>query len=353
MNQMIPLPVPPHYDPANASKWSYRPDQHALFTQAIQWRREHDIKPASATDFNLHLLLIDVQKDFCFPEGTLYVAGRSGRGAIEDNQRLAEFIYRNLGVIKNITTTMDTHYAFQIFFAPFWVDQEGNPLTPHTVITIEETESGKVRPNPEMAWWLCNGDYAWLEHWVKFYVRELKKGGKYDLYLWPPHCILGSDGHPLVGIIHEARLFHSFVRGVQSWVEIKGDKPLTEHYSILRPEVLVQHEGTAVGEKNTQFLMTLLMADAVVIAGQADSHCVKNTIDDLLTEVMTHNPKLVKKVYIMIDCMSSVVVRNEQGEIMVDFTPQAEEAHQRFADAGMHLVRSTDPITSWPDLRLG
>ena len=24
-----------------------------------------------------HLLLIDVQKDFCFPEGTLYVAGRT------------------------------------------------------------------------------------------------------------------------------------------------------------------------------------------------------------------------------------------------------------------------------------
>jgi nicotinamidase-related amidase len=319
----------------------------------MEWRRAHDITPASATDFNLHLLIIDAQKDFCFPQGTLYVGSRSGTGAIEDNRRLAEFIYRNLGVITHITTTMDTHYAFQIFFAPFWVDQEDTPLSPHTVIAVEEVESGKVRPNPDIAWWLCHGDYSWLSQWVRFYVNELKKGGKYALYLWPPHCLVGSDGHPLVGIIHEARLFHSFVRGVQSWVELKGDNPLTEHYSVLRPEVLVRREGIPSGEENTRFLMTLLKADAVVIAGQADSHCVKNTIDDLLNEVMKQDPALVKKVYIMTDCMSSVVVRNPQGEILVDFTPQAEEAHQRFADAGMHLVQSTEPIASWPDLRLG
>ena len=35
-----------------------------------------------------------------------------------------------------------------------------------------------------------------------------------------------------------------------------------------------------------------------------------------------------------------------------DFTPQAEAALQKFADAGMHLVTSTTPISSWPGLRL-
>ena len=63
----------------------------------------------------VHLLLIDVQKDFCFPEGTLYVAGRSGRGAVDDSRRIAELVYRNLDVFTDITTTLDTHLAYQIF----------------------------------------------------------------------------------------------------------------------------------------------------------------------------------------------------------------------------------------------
>jgi hypothetical protein len=33
---------------------------------------------------------------------------------------------------------------------------------------------------------------------------------------------------------------------------------------------------------------------------------------------------------------------------VVDFTGQANEMFQRFAGAGMHLVRSTDPIRDWP-----
>jgi hypothetical protein len=36
----------------------------------------------------------------------------------------------------------------------------------------------------------------------------------------------------------------------------------------------------------------------------------------------------------------------------VDFTDQANAAFQRFADAGMHVVRSIDPIDKWPGLDL-
>ena len=54
------------------------------------------ITAAAADKPNVHLLLIDVQKDFCFPRGSLYVGGRSGRGAMDDNRRIAEFVYRNM-----------------------------------------------------------------------------------------------------------------------------------------------------------------------------------------------------------------------------------------------------------------
>jgi len=33
---------------------------------------------------------------------------------------------------------------------------------------------------------------------------------------------------------------------------------------------------------------------------------------------------------------------------VVDFTDAADAAYARFAEAGMHVVRSTEPIDSWP-----
>jgi hypothetical protein len=82
---------------------------------------------------------------------------------------------------------------------------------------------------------------------VRHYCEELERAGKYQLYLWPPHCLLGSDGHALAGVVHAARLFHAFARGAQSWVEVKGGNPLTENYSVLRPEVLDALRRRAAG----------------------------------------------------------------------------------------------------------
>ena len=347
------LPLPSFYDSKNAERYDYVPDAQRLFTEAAEWRHRHGLSASSAgKKSNVHLLLIDVQKDFCFPQGSLYVAGRSGRGAMDDSRRIAEFIYRNPGVLSNVTTTLDTHFAYQIFFPSFWVDRNDQPLAAFREITTDQIERGDVRPNPAVAGWLCQGNYPWLLKQVRYYCAELEKAGKYRLYLWPPHCLLGSDGHALVGLIHEARLFHSFTRGSQSWVEVKGGNPLTENYSVLRPEVLTRHDGQPLAQRNTAFLKTLLTSDAVIIAGQAASHCVKSSIDDLLDEIVAQDAALARKVYILADCMSSVTVPDGKGGFAADFTPQAEQSLARFAASGMHVVRSTDPLSTWPDLHL-
>lgn len=350
MTSPKPLPLPDWYDGRRAAEYAYRPAADVLATDAAAWRDRHRIRPAAADEHRIHLLLIDVQKDFCFPEGSLYVAGRSGTGAVDDSRRIAELIYRNLGAITEITTTMDTHLAYQIFFASFWIDGADQPLTAHRVVTAAQIAAGEARPHPAMAKWLCGGNYTWLCKQVLHYARELERAGKYQLYLWPAHCLLGSDGHALAGIVHEARLAHAYARTAQSSVEVKGGNPLTENYSVLRPEVLTRFDGGALAQRNTGFVQTLLAADAVVIAGQAASHCVKSTIDDLLDEIAAADPALAKKVYLVTDCMSAVTVPDASGGYAVDFTAQAEAALQRFADAGMHLVRSTDPLASWPGL---
>src|ERR1051325_3626374 len=106
------LPLPPLFDPRRAADYGYRPDAAGIATIAGTWRKQHSLRASAADETRVHLLLIDVQKDFCFPEGTLYVAGRSGTGAIDDSRRIAELVYRNLGAITEITTTLHTHLAY-------------------------------------------------------------------------------------------------------------------------------------------------------------------------------------------------------------------------------------------------
>jgi nicotinamidase-related amidase len=106
-------------------------------------------------------------------------------------------------------------------------------------------------------------------------------------------------------------------------------------------------DGEPIAQKNIKFIERLLQFDAVIIAGQAKSHCVAWTIDDLLEDISVRDKKLAKKVYLLEDCASSVVVPG-----VMDYTDEANAAFQRFADAGMHVVRSTDPFESWPGIRL-
>jgi nicotinamidase-related amidase len=335
------LTVPSFFDKNNASNYNYNPDQTALMQMSQEYKKQYSIKPAASQGQNIHLLLIDLQKDFCFPQGSLFVGGRSGKGAIEDNIKIAQFIYRNLGNIKNITKTMDTHFAFQIFFPSFWMDQDGNMLNPHTIITTDLIRESKVKPNPAIASWLCNGNYSWLLQQCEYYCDELEKAGKYSLYLWPFHCMFGSDGHALSGIIHEATLFHSLVRGVQNNIEIKGGHPLTENYSIFKPEILTRFDGKPLAQKNVSFYKTIINSDKIIIAGQAKSHCDAWTIKDLIDEIKAQDPTLLDKIYILEDCMSSVVIPG-----VVDFTDPTEKLFQEFTDEGIHLVKSTDPIES-------
>jgi nicotinamidase-related amidase len=253
--------------------------------------------------------------------------------------RLCEFIYRNLGVITEIAPTMDTHTAMQIFHADFWINDAGENPAPMTMISLAEVEQGVWKVNPAVTYNLARGNYVALQAYALHYVTRLSEAGKYPLTIWPYHAMLGGIGHALVPAVEEACFFHNLVRNSQTNFEIKGGNPLTENYSVLRPEVLDSPDGRPIAQKNTRFIQKLLDFDAVYIAGQAKSHCVAWTIDDLLTEIQAQDPALAQKVYLLEDCSSPVVVPG-----VVDFTDAAEAAFQRFADAGMQLVKSTDAI---------
>ena len=336
-------PVPDFFDRQKVDQ-IYRVSYQVRAAEACTWAQKHDITAASRDRFRICLLLIDVQNTFCLPEFELFVGGRSGRGAVEDNQRLSQFIYENLGSLTAIAPTLDTHTAAQIFHPLFWVDADGNAPAPMTMINHEEVVAGHWRVNPEMVAYTAASD---LQKFALHYTQRLTADGKYPLTIWPYHSMLGGIGHALVSTIEEACFFHSIARNSPTRYEIKGGNPLTENYSVLSPEVLEDDAGSAIAAKNTAFTDELLTYDAIVVAGQAKSHCVAWSVDDLLSEITQRDPALAQKVYLLEDCTSPVVVPD-----VVDFTDAADAAYQRFAEAGMHRVTTQTPLADWPGMQL-
>jgi nicotinamidase-related amidase len=338
------LELPPHFDPNRVGEvWRVPYEDRAR--EAPMWAEHHAIGSAAGDPFRLCLLAVDVQNTFCIPGFELFVAGRSGTGAVDDNRRLCEFIYRNLGTITQIVPSLDTHHAMQIFHAIWLVDARGNHPAPYTLVSAEDVSSGRWRMNPTVATALgIDVDYA--QRHLVHYTRALDEGGKYDLTVWPYHAMLGGIGHALASAVEEAIFFHGIARHSQPEFQVKGDNPITEHYSMLGPEVAEGPDGDRIGRKNTALVSKLLTFDAVVVAGQAKSHCVAWTIDDLLKDDEVRQ-RLAPRTYLLEDCTSPVVVPGA-----VDYTDEADAAFERYAAAGMHVVRSTDPIDEWPDLAL-
>ena len=307
------LPVPPHFDPSRVPE-VWRVDYEARAVEAAGWAGKHAIGEAGDGTHRVCLFAVDCQNTFCTPGFELFVPGAPG-----DSRRLCEFIYRNLGRVTEIVATLDTHRARQIFHAAFLVGPDGRHPPPYTVVSVADVGQGVWRA----------ADPALQRH-LERYVRALAEGGKYELIVWPYHAMLGGVGHALVSAVEEAFFFHALARGTQTRFEVKGDDPLTEHYSALGPEV--------GGEPNLELVEHLRSFDAVVVAGQAKSHCVAWTVDDLLRLA----PDLAPRLHLLEDCTSPVVVPGA-----LDFTPQADAAFSRFAEAGVHLVRSTEPMERW------
>jgi nicotinamidase-related amidase len=331
------LPLPPHVDfDRIAEVW--RVDYEARFRDAQAWAAEQDLAPAADDERRVCLLAVDVQNTFCTPGFELFVAGRSGTGALEDNRRLCEFLYRSLGAITEVVVTMDTHQAFQIFHAPFLVDDDGRHPDPYALVTVEEVESGRWHVDAKAAE-AMGVSAAHAESHLRSYVETLAGGGRFELTIWPFHAMLGGIGHALVSAIEEALFFHAVARRAQTHFQPKGQNPLTEHYSVFGPEVTEGPNGTSIGERNAVLVRKLLDFDAVLVAGQAKSHCVAWSVEDLLKTA----PEIAPKLYLLEDCSSPVVVPGA-----VDYTDAADSAYARFAEAGAHIVRSTEPPASWP-----
>ncbi len=304
------FPFPNFYDPLRIGTLFY-PDTARIAEEATA----AGLPPASEDTRHVHLLLIDMQVDFCHPGGSLYVPG-----ALGDVQRVVEFIYRNAGHISQITCSLDSHLPSQIFSPGWWADAEGNHPAPFTIIGADDVQSGRWQPLVE-------------PDWSRAYVARLEREHKKLLTIWPYHVLIGSPGHMLDPELWSAVVWHSIARKTHPVWMHKGSNPLTEHYSIIQPEVPAP--GAPGGGKNQAFLNELAEADLIIVGGEAMSHCVLETVEDLV-EAFGDQPETLRKVLFLADCTSPVV------HPAIDFRAIAAARLAEFEQMGVRLVVSTE-----------
>jgi nicotinamidase/pyrazinamidase len=256
---------------------------------------------------NIHLVVIDPQRDFCLPDGALFV-----QGANEDMERLAGLITRVGAKLTDIHVTLDSHQYVHIAHPIFWKDRKGNHPNPFTLINVADVENGTYRATAPS-----------LQGYALKYVRTLEQNKRYVLCIWPPHCIIGTPGQTLHPAIADAlRVWSEKNFGYPDFVT-KGSNILTEHYSAVVADVPDAEDLST--QLNTRFIETINEADLVLFAGEASSHCVANTLRDMVNYFA--DDSLVKKIVYLQDA-SSPVTGFEQME--KDFVQEMRSRGMQF-----------------------
>jgi nicotinamidase/pyrazinamidase len=333
--------------------------------------------PEGALPPQVTLLLIDVQKDF-HSGGSLAIPG-----ADDDANRIAHLI-RTHGTssIHRIVATMDSHAKLHIAHAGFWkhgimtTPQTLSSPSPFTIITSDDVRNRIWIPRHDLtipvSHWPDPNVFASsassvitkkenedgssssssldLEQYCIEYTTQLESKGRFQLCIWPDHCLIGSSGHGMVDTVLQAALEWSNATGRSIEWMMKGQNMLTEMYSALAAEVPITND-TAF---STDRLDHLLLANnnhgssnnnnnnsRLLVCGQASSHCVNYTLRDIVAHWPFDHTKdddddknnNNHTIIVLSDCMSPV--------------PGFEDAAESFCtdmkQAGVKFMTSDDP----------
>jgi nicotinamidase/pyrazinamidase len=241
----------------------------------------------------LTLFIIDPQTDF-HPGGSLAIPT-----ANEDAIRTAAFIRSHLAEINQLIITLDSHQRLHIAHGIFWTNNDGASPPPFTVIPSSDVASGKWKPRSKE-----------LRAYALEYTKALEAGGRFQLCIWPEHCIIGTKGQTIVDPIHEAALEWTKLSRRPIYYVQKGSNCFTEHYSALKADVVLPHDPAT--SLNQEVVNALKSSKIVAVCGQALSHCVNFTVRDL---VNLWPENRVSDIVVMTDCTSSVPGFESSGEV--------------------------------------
>jgi len=255
------------------------------------------------------LFVIDPQYDFSNPSGSLFV-----NGADRDMSVLSNFIKKHKHAFDRLVVSLDSHHPLHVAHSIMWIDKKGNHPDPFTVITNQDVKDGNFKAS-----------FSPYQSILEDYVNQLEANNRYNLMIWPQHCIIGTPGYcvdsKLLESIHEWEIS----KMIPPQYYTKGSNIFSEHYSVLQADVpRADDPGTML---NKEFLMFLENFDEVMITGEAADFCVAFTLIDIISNFSKEN---IKKIHIIEDTTSAVGSGKKSKE----------EFLKEFESAGANIIKT-------------
>jgi len=305
----------------------------------------------------IHLLIIDPQIDFCWPgaeeafAGILAnvdqsaktsmldawsLAGMTAPGALYvpgahmDMIRLAAMINRVGDKLDDIHATLDSHHFIDIAHPIFLTDSKGKHPDPFTIVSAADVKNGLWRTTQPAFQNRKTMEAAFPDKprdGFEEYVNGLEANGRYPLCVWPPHTLIASWGYS----VHPT-LYKSLQKWEDSFAMVdyvtKGSNFWTEHYSAVQADVPDPDDaGTML---NMDLIETLEDADIILLAGEARSHCLANTVTDIANNF---GEESIKKLVLLKDATTDVP--DPPGTTM--FTDMGEQFVKDLTGRGMQI----------------
>lgn len=280
-----------------------------------------------------HLVIIDPQNDFMdiianpgdpvgltLPDGTQFRSTLPVPGALADMGRVAGMVKRIGKRLEDIHVTLDSHRVIDVAHPGFWRDSNGNRPAPFTMITSDDIKAGIWSPRSQ----------AYRQRMLD-YTEALAAAGKFILMIWPEHCLIGSWGHNVVDVLRTELAEWERANFATIDFVTKGTNTFTEHYGALLAEVPDPQDPST--QLNGGFISVLQEADIIGIAGEASSHCVATTIQQIVDNIGDQH---LGKIHILTDCMSPV----PQTPGAPDFPAMAQKFLKDMEARGLVLTTS-------------
>ncbi len=249
----------------------------------------------------VHLVGVDPQNDFMGNDdgsplseklegGGTRTASLAVKGAVGDMRRAAAMIRRLGPKIADMHVTLDSHHTMHIAHPDMWIGADGKPPGPFTIITKADVR--------DRIWRARNPEH---QQRMAAYVAALEDSGKFLHCIWPPHCRIGTWGHNVYSELEAALTeWERSYMGVVNYVT-KGSAVWTEHFGAVMAQVPDPKDPST--QLNGDFIKTLQEADLIGFYGEAKSHCVKTTFEQVVEYIGDEH---VRKLVLITDCMSPV-----------------------------------------------
>ena len=254
---------------------------------------------------SIHLLTIDPQDSFCRvvdqkQQQILHSGELCVTGAWEDMERLATMVNRLGDKLDDIHVTLDSHHWLHIAHPAYFRAVKTGAQPPW--YTLMEEKNGTIMGSDGLEYTVFNIN---LLPRTLNYLKTLVTTGRYKHCIWPPHCLIGSDGYRVVPHLFSALVDWEAKNNAAVDFVSKGSNYYAEHFGAVMAEVPDPEDPST--QLNTVFIETLMEADIILLAGEARSHCLANTVRDIANPaIFPQGDDFIKKCVLLEDATSDV-----------------------------------------------